>query len=57
MLQLWQGILEVLDRVSFILGILFILWGLWGEGTGPSRGEGVRLRKTRSKIPKHQADS
>jgi hypothetical protein len=32
MLHEWQGILDVLERVSFILGILFILWGLCEKG-------------------------
>jgi len=37
MLQLWQGILDVLERVSFILFILFILWGLRGVLYGLER--------------------
>lgn len=36
MLQLWHGILEVLDRVSFIL---FILCGLgWGDCARAKKG-------------------
>jgi len=45
MLQLWHGILEVLERVSFI-GILFILWGLWGWLAHGAAGAGVRAAES-----------